>query len=153
MTDVVFDLTINHPMRSCPKWKRSSGYHVTYTISYFIHYLPKTAARAYIHVPETGHKAPTLDATDFVDNNNRQSINDHTLPITMTTLAGMAFGETPERVLKRVQELEDVELPSLPSFSHDMDCDSEVDQTEDERSVEQADKSEAVRILFVHIGY
>jgi hypothetical protein len=62
----------------------------------------------------------------------------------MTTLAGMAFGETPERVLKRVQQLEDVELPSLPSFSHDMDYDSEVDQTEDELSVEQADKSEAV---------
>lgn len=58
----------------------------------------------------------------------------------------MAFGETPERVLKRVQQLEDVELPSLPSFSHDMDYDSEVDQTEDERSVEQADKSEAVCI-------
>lgn len=69
----------------------------------------------------------------------------------MTTLAGMAFGETPERVLKRVQELEDVELPSLPSFSHDMDYDSEVDQTEDERSVEQADKSEAVRILVDHM--
>lgn len=64
----------------------------------------------------------------------------------MTTLAGMAFGETPERVLKRVQQLEDVELPSLPSFSHDMDYDSEADQTEDERSVEIADKSEAVRI-------
>lgn len=63
----------------------------------------------------------------------------------MTTLAGMAFGETPERVLKRVQQLEDVELPSLPSFSHDMDYDSEVDQTEDERSVEQVDKSKAVR--------
>jgi hypothetical protein len=62
----------------------------------------------------------------------------------MTTLAGMAFGETPERVLKRVQQLEDVELPSLPSFSHDMDYDSEVDQTEDEGSVEQDDKSEAV---------
>jgi hypothetical protein len=64
----------------------------------------------------------------------------------MTTLAGMAFGETPERVLKRVQQLEDVELPSLPSFSHDMDYDSEADQTEDERSVEIADKSEAVCI-------
>ena len=69
----------------------------------------------------------------------------------MTTLAGMAFGETPERVLKRVQQLEDVELPSLPSFSHDMDYDSEVDQTEDERSVEQADKSEAVCIYVDHI--
>jgi hypothetical protein len=64
----------------------------------------------------------------------------------MTTLAGMAFGETPERVLKRVQQLEDVELPSLPSFSHDMDYDSEVDQTEDDRSIEQADESEAVCI-------
>ena len=65
----------------------------------------------------------------------------------MTTLAGMAFGETPERVLKRVQQLEDVELPSLPSFSHDMDYDtaSEVDRTEDERSVDDvADQSEAV---------
>jgi hypothetical protein len=71
----------------------------------------------------------------------------------MTTLAGMAFGETPERVLKRVQQLEDVELPSLPSFSHDMDYDSEVDQTEDERSVEQADKSEAVCILVDHMEF
>jgi hypothetical protein len=54
----------------------------------------------------------------------------------MTTMAGMAFGETPERVLKRVQQLEDVELPSLPSFSHELDYDSasEVDHTEDERS-------------------
>jgi len=69
----------------------------------------------------------------------------------MTTLAGMAFGETPERVLKRVQQLEDVELPSLPSFSHDMDYDSEVDLTEEERSVEQADKSEAVCIYVNHI--
>jgi hypothetical protein len=69
----------------------------------------------------------------------------------MTTLAGMAFGETPERVLKRVQQLEDVELPSLPSFSHDMDYDSEADQTEDERSVEIADKSEAVRIHVHHL--
>lgn len=55
----------------------------------------------------------------------------------MSTLAGIAFGETPERVLKRVQQLEDVELPSLPSFSHELDYDSasEVDHTEDERSL------------------
>lgn len=68
----------------------------------------------------------------------------------MTTLAGMAFGETPERVLKRVQQLEDVELPSLPSFSHDMDYDtaSEVDRTEDERSVDDvADQSETVGLF------
>jgi len=68
----------------------------------------------------------------------------------MTTLAGMAFGETPERVLKRVQQLEDVELPSLPSFSHDMDYDtaSEVDRTEDERSVDDvADESETVGLF------
>lgn len=70
----------------------------------------------------------------------------------MTTLAGMAFGETPERVLKRFQQLEDVELPSLPSFSHDMGYDtaSEVDRTEDERSEDERsvnhvdDRSEAV---------
>ena len=68
----------------------------------------------------------------------------------MTTLAGMAFGETPERVLKRVQQLEDVELPSLPSFSHEMDYDtaSEVDRTEDERSFDDvADQSEAVGLF------
>jgi hypothetical protein len=72
----------------------------------------------------------------------------------MTTLAGMAFGETPERVLKRVQQLEDMELPSLPSFSHDMDYDtaSEADRTEDEgsvdeRSVDIADQSEAVGLI------
>lgn len=62
----------------------------------------------------------------------------------MTTMAGMAFGETPERVLKRVQQLEDVELPSLPSFSHDLDYDSasEVDHTEDERSDAQVAEEE-----------
>lgn len=42
----------------------------------------------------------------------------------MATLYPM---DTPERLLKRVQQLEDVELPSLPSFQHDddMDYDSE----------------------------
>jgi hypothetical protein len=62
-------------------------------------------------------------------------------------MAGMAFGETPERVLKRVQQLEDVELPSLPSFSLAMDYDtaSEADQTEDERSLEIASEGELVR--------
>jgi hypothetical protein len=62
----------------------------------------------------------------------------------MTTMAGMAFGETPERVLKRVQQLEDVELPSLPSFSHDLDYDStsEVENTEDERSDVQVAEEE-----------
>lgn len=48
----------------------------------------------------------------------------------MTTMAGMAFGETPERVLKRVQQLEDVELPSLPSFSHEVDFESEFDESD-----------------------
>ncbi len=33
--------------------------------------------------------------------------------------------ETPARVLQRVQELEDMELPSLPSFQHNIDYDSE----------------------------
>jgi hypothetical protein len=73
----------------------------------------------------------------------------------MTTLAGMALGETPERVLQRVQQLEDMELPSLPSFSHDMDYDtaSEVDRTEDEGSVDErsiddiANRSEAVSLV------
>jgi hypothetical protein len=45
-------------------------------------------------------------------------------------MAGMAFLETPERVLKRVQQLEDVELPSLPSFSHEVDFESEYDESE-----------------------
>nr|XP_019047925.1 hypothetical protein I302_04545 [Kwoniella bestiolae CBS 10118]OCF26855.1 hypothetical protein I302_04545 [Kwoniella bestiolae CBS 10118] len=37
----------------------------------------------------------------------------------------MAFLETPDRVLKRLQQLEDKELPSLPSFQHDdIDFDS-----------------------------
>ncbi|OCF72584.1 hypothetical protein I204_06966 [Kwoniella mangroviensis CBS 8886] len=35
----------------------------------------------------------------------------------------MAYFETPDRVLKRVQQLEDMELPSLPSFQHDDDVD------------------------------
>lgn len=48
----------------------------------------------------------------------------------MTTMAGMAFGETPERVLRRVQQLEDVELPSLPRFSHEVDYESEFDESE-----------------------
>lgn len=56
----------------------------------------------------------------------------------MTTMAGLAFCETPERVLKRVQQLEDVELPSLPSFSHEGDFESEYDESE------QADRSEGV---------
>jgi hypothetical protein len=30
---------------------------------------------------------------------------------------------SPERLLKRVQQLEDMELPSLPSFQHDDDLD------------------------------
>jgi hypothetical protein len=93
-----------------------------------------------------------LDATAFgglvTKLNQQQQLVLHSFFIidlfgTMTTMAGMAFGETPERVLKRVQQLEDVELPSLPSFSHDLDYDSasEVDQTEDERSFEQQEQS------------
>lgn len=31
--------------------------------------------------------------------------------------------ETPSRLLKRVQQYEDMDLPSLPSISHDVDCD------------------------------
>lgn len=31
--------------------------------------------------------------------------------------------DTPDRLLKRVQQLEDMELPSLPSFQHDDDID------------------------------
>jgi hypothetical protein len=50
-------------------------------------------------------------------------------------MAGMAFGETPERVLRRVQQLEDVELPSLPSFSHEVDLESEFDESEQEEQI------------------
>ena len=56
----------------------------------------------------------------------------------MTTMAGMAFFETPERVLKRVQRLEEIELPSLPSFSHEVDFESEYDESE------RGDRSETV---------
>lgn len=73
----------------------------------------------------------------------------------MTTMAGMAFGETPERVLRRVQQLEDVELPSLPSFSHDIDYESEFggseqaegDVTGDERDEDAMVSSESIAKL------
>jgi hypothetical protein len=32
--------------------------------------------------------------------------------------------ETPARLLQRVEQLEDMELPSLPSFQHDIDYES-----------------------------
>ena len=35
------------------------------------------------------------------------------------------MAETPSRVLRRVQQLEDMELPSLPSIQHDLDYDTE----------------------------
>jgi hypothetical protein len=38
-------------------------------------------------------------------------------------MAAYSF-ETPDRVLQRVQQLEDMELPSLPSFQHDIDYES-----------------------------
>jgi hypothetical protein len=52
----------------------------------------------------------------------------------MATIASAAFAETPERVLLRVKQLEDVELPSLPSFQHDDDYD---DESEKSTSFEQ----------------
>lgn len=36
-------------------------------------------------------------------------------------MAAMYEADTPSRLLKRVQQLEDMELPSLPSFQHDDD--------------------------------
>lgn len=36
--------------------------------------------------------------------------------------------DTPSRVLRRVQQYEDIELPSLPSFQHDLD-DMDSDQS------------------------
>jgi hypothetical protein len=36
-----------------------------------------------------------------------------------------ALLDTPSRVLRRVQQYEDMELPSLPSFQHDIDFESD----------------------------
>lgn len=40
-------------------------------------------------------------------------------------MATAYLADTPSRVLRRVQLMEDMELPSLPSFQHDLDYDSE----------------------------
>ena len=41
----------------------------------------------------------------------------------MATADPMA--DTPSRLLRRVQQMEDMELPSLPSIQHEIDYDSE----------------------------
>lgn len=43
--------------------------------------------------------------------------------------------ETPSRLLKRVQQYEDVDLPSLPSISHDVDCDQTTEYPDPDDSV------------------
>ena len=48
--------------------------------------------------------------------------------------------DTPDRLLKRVQQLEDMELPSLPSFQHDIDYESG-SVTGAETSMEGSDQS------------
>ena len=118
-------------------------------VLYFFDYLPAHTHLRLLNVPEQKYKhAYLLTRLSLLTTTTDTQISYPHRLFTMTTVPGMAFGETPERVLKRVQQLEDVELPSLPSFSHDMDYDSEVDQTEDERSLEmQAEKSEAVSPL------
>ena len=76
----------------------------------------------------------------------------HTSTSTSTTaaiMAAVAFSETPERVLLRVQQLEDVELPSLPSFQHDHDYDSEAATSFDATSNLSGNDSEVVGVLDV----
>lgn len=50
------------------------------------------------------------------------------------------LADTPDRLLKRVQQLEDMELPSLPSFQHDIDYESG-SVTEADTSMEGSNQS------------
>lgn len=63
--------------------------------------------------------------------------------------------DTPSRVLRRVQQLEDVELPTLPSFQLDLEYDSGTSASGEDNNSENAyaqyaEGSEAVRSLFSH---
>ena len=44
--------------------------------------------------------------------------------------------DTPSRVLRRVQQMEEVELPSLPSIQHDNENDSGMSTSDDDNSRE-----------------
>ena len=52
--------------------------------------------------------------------------------------------DTPSRVLRRVQQLEDMELPSLPSFQLDIDYESGTSVSEDTSHDDMGNMSEAV---------
>ncbi len=61
--------------------------------------------------------------------------------------------DTPSRVLRRVQLLEDMELPSLPSFQHDINYDSGMSSSGGDTSHEDVysqngEEIEAVSIPF-----
>lgn len=55
--------------------------------------------------------------------------------------------ETPSRLLKRVQQYEDIDLPSLPSISHDVDGDQTTDYPDPDDSVTSGNEVRSLQLV------
>ena len=99
---------------------------------------------SYLFIPYTRRRVPLV--RDHPTPNATALFGRHSLVISFTcysvTMAAEVFAETPSRLLRRVQQLEDMELPSLPSIQHDIDFESSAASSEGMSSEEETQDRE-----------